>query len=476
MPISKKQNKSRKHFSRINKNKSKLTKNLNDKKSKKTKLQISKLSGGAGRDGIFNNLTLKEKLKLVNNNMSNISKFKNFELSEIENKITNTEKEISKIKRIIKSNRTRNNPEYKEESGYDKYKIYLNILKGYKKLKTPQSRFSKIFKASPKPPVAPRKLRNQNVKRNSESPINAWEEEEEYENYGKSFYHNPSAQGEREYYPPIPEPFSKYVEKQENVTNEPEDEKSIFGVPSTSTNTNSFKISKPNKEQKPAQEIIYMSSNNVNTQNFNNSNNSNNPNNSNIYTVANVNTPIKRLEKFIQLLTYISFCDCKIILLYILAYRLYEDEKQKIIKLINQDTIKKSLRQINKTLQYNSKLIDNTYLIWNTLQIIIKILNIKYIGDFKSCSDMNLKDYLNSDTKKDPNKTNYKILFNTVKNEEYENIVNTLSTIFKQGGNFIEGIDIENINGNIFKKSSKKQSLSLAKGENIVLAEKDFEA
>ena len=84
-----------------------------------------------------------------------------------------------------------------------------------------------------------------------------------------------------------------------------------------------------------------------------------------------------------------------------------------------------------------------------------------------SCSKLPFKNLLEN------NKINYKILFNTVKDEEYENIVNTLSTIFEQGGNFIGGIDIENINGNIFKKSSKKQSLSLGQGNNYELVEED---
>jgi len=449
MPISKKQNKSRKHFSRINKSKSKLRKNLNDKKNKKTKLQISKLSGGAG---------------LNLNNLKNIDKFT---LPEINQKILEFKTEI---KRIKKDNPTKvDNKQFLEESGIKVYESYIEKLKEYRQfLKNQPGRISKFFGV--KPLVAPRKTMKEIVERNSEPPINAWGET--YINFPvkeEPIYNNASAPNESQH-PSLPIPFSEYLEKEEKFENKTVEEEPIFGVPSTSTS----ETSNPNKKQEPAkepvQEIIYVSSNNVNPQNPNNPNNS-------IYTVANVNTPIKRLEEFIKLLTSISFCDCKIILLYILAYRLYEDEKQKqqIITLIKQDTIKNSLRKINTVLQYNTNKIDNTYLIWNTLQIIIIILKIKYTGVFKSCSDIKLEDYLNSNTIKDPNKNNYKILFNTVKDEEYENIVNTLSTIFKQGGNFIEGIDIENINGNIFKKSSKKQSLSLAK-ENYVLEEEDFEA
>lgn len=468
MPISKKQNKSRKHFSRINKNKTKLRKNLNDKKSKKTKLQISKLSGGAGRAvraGMFNNKTLNEKFKLINNNMSNISKFEKVELSDIENKITNTEKEILKIKRIIKSNRTRNNPEYKEESGYDKYKIYLNILKGYKKLKTPQSGFSKIFRASPKPPVAPRKKRTQNVERNSESPINAWKEEE-YENLhtqNENIYHNSSAPGEQ-LHPPIPQPFSEYVIFEENKTkfgNEPEEKVPQRRNIIFSKNSNPLLASAP----APAPEIEYIGNSNNNT--FE----TNPVNNKDIYAVP--NSSIVRLKNFIKSLKNISFCDCKIILLYILSYKLYinEEQKQNIITLIKQEPV--SSTEINN-LGNPIPNIKNINLIKNVIEIVKFIINDYNIITPKnvSCSKIDFKAFLD----KDNNKINYKILFNTKSDKMYDIIVQTLLTIFERGGIFIKkDIDIEkmvmDINPfHIFMKPSKNQSLNLGQGDKQSLS------
>jgi hypothetical protein len=166
---------------------------------------------------------------------------------------------------------------------------------------------------------------------------------------------------------------------------------------------------------------------------------------------------LTRLANFIGPLKQTSFCDCKIILLYIKSY-LFEhqnlandvDLQNDIIKLIKQDPVS-SVKQGNGIMST-----ENYNLIKKVLNI-LEILGI-HVGNFYatknkvtdinigSCSKIVLNEYLNL-----PNNKFYNILFDTKYDTDFKNIVNNICKIFGQGGKYID-INDEYLNSNIFDK------------------------
>ena len=169
---------------------------------------------------------------------------------------------------------------------------------------------------------------------------------------------------------------------------------------------------------------------------------------------------LTRLANFIQPLVRTSFCDCKIILLYIKSY-LFEHQKLRdlqndIIELIKQDPVS-SVKQGNGIMS-----IENYDLIKKVLNILeILGINVKNFYATKnkvtdinigSCSGIELNEYLLGNEYLLPNEY-YNILFDTEydSNSVFENIVNNICKIFGKGGKYIDTSD-EYLNLNMFDK------------------------
>ena len=158
---------------------------------------------------------------------------------------------------------------------------------------------------------------------------------------------------------------------------------------------------------------------------------------------------LTRLANFIRPLVQTSFCDCKIILLYIKSYLFKHqnliDLQNKIIELIKQDPVPSTKEGISNE---NYDLIKNVLKILEILEINVGKFYVNAEKDPKikigSCSGIKLNEYL-------LNNKFYNILFDTENESDFNNIVNNICKIFGQGGKYIDTND-EYLNLNIFDK------------------------
>jgi len=364
-----------------NQSKTKLRKNFNNKKSKKPKLKLTKLSGGAG----------------VRAN-SSINLFNNISISGIN--LPNLEDRISKTER------------------------YLQYLKEYKKFlknkNTPQQqgRFTKIFSRtqqySLEPPIFPIELISQSVPSNVrkedlyETPLSVKEE----------LYEVPGFSRNQEFPPPNPRKLNPHDnDLLENLRRRP--------LPLTPQNAKNLAI------QNPRFNNLYAQNKKTNI-------------------LIEKQKRLDNLSNFIDSRITITFCDCKIILLYIYVFDLIPNKNKKIKQLLTQPSVsgttivKKNILQLNK----NPFAVNNGNLIQFTLDIIFELLHKKKEKiTFDRCNEITFDEYLKSEIK-----INYKILFDTKTESEYNIIVDNLLQIFKKGGDINDLKILETMNPFIFKE------------------------
>ena len=152
------------------------------------------------------------------------------------------------------------------------------------------------------------------------------------------------------------------------------------------------------------------------------------------------------IDRLIQFITYkhsedraISVCDCKIILLYILQYKLFSQSSQNIIiKYIKQDFVASTNGNPSK------QSLDIKQFTIDTILGLAKIT--ENIG-LRSCTKYyyNLDDYLNK------YKHIYKILFGVENDSKFNEIKNLVLQVFTKSGNYIGRTDDELLNTNIFE-------------------------
>jgi hypothetical protein len=357
-----------------NQSKTKLRKNFNNKKSKKPKLKLTKLSGGAGLS--FSRST--ENTKNLFNNITGI------DLPNLKVKIRKTESFLQYLK---------------------DYKTYL------KNRNTPpqQGRFSKLFGIPPQSPRVPPR-----VPILLKSRLNLPKDIKVQSNQAKS---------EHIYEVPVPEPVSVPVPEALYEKDLP------LPVPGFSGNQVFSHPKIFEREEDPR-----LSTHEI------------------LFKTQLEKTRYNNLKNFINSRNSITFCDCKIILLYIYVFNLKPIENNYIKTYLIQPSVKNTTTKTN--LQVNpfaAKKYYNIDLINFTLNILAALL-INIIIVYKnilSCSDFEFKTYLLEKIDK------YKILFDTKTDQEYNIIVNNLLQIFKKGGDINEKFDLkilETMNPFIFKE------------------------
>jgi len=159
------------------------------------------------------------------------------------------------------------------------------------------------------------------------------------------------------------------------------------------------------------------------------------------------------LNTFIKTKFCLSFCDYKIILLYIFINKLLPDEYNN--DLIDKIKIpyNKSTQSAQSTQQVKVKISQNKEFMEYVKKLIREVfkLNETYkFGNITTCSDKTLSDYLSSiqicDGKEINNKNMYKKLFNVETDKDYDQIVTNICKIFKDKGDLQDGITSEDIN------------------------------
>lgn len=158
------------------------------------------------------------------------------------------------------------------------------------------------------------------------------------------------------------------------------------------------------------------------------------------------------IDRFIHFITYknsqdkaISVCDCKIILLYILQYKLYSQSFQnKIIEYIKQAFIPSiNGKPSEQSLNIKEFTIKQILLLTN--------FNLEKIGLITcTTSYNNLDEYLNKYKQK------YKLLFGVENDSSFNEIKNLVLQFFAKSGDYIGSSDDELLNTNIFKITDKE--------------------
>ena len=377
-----------------NQSKTKLRKNFNNKKSKKPKLKLTKLSGGAGvransSRNLFNNISI-----------SGIN------LPNLEDRISKTERYLQYLKEYKKFLKSQNTPQ-------------------------PQSRF-KLFSRTQQnplaPPIFPIELKSQSVSSNFlqealyEVPVPVPEALYEVPVPGFS--------GSPEFPPPNP----KHLQPHNNDLLRNESQQQNIGnprrpLPLTPQNAKNL------ARQNPRFSNLYRNTKQMNI-------------------LIEKQKRLDNLSNFIDSRITITFCDCKIILLYIYVFDLIPKKNKEIKQLLKQPSVSGTTIVTKNTLQLNKNpfAVNNGNLIQFTLDIIFELLHKKKEKiTFDRCNEITFDEYLKSEL----NKINYKILFNTKTESEYNIIVNNLLQIFKKEGNINEKFNLqilEEMNPFIFKE------------------------